>query len=87
MFEQGGEGGELSPDGAAGELSGLQVIAPGNDMGAGDKAHVPRPFKPDKAGKILDVGAIGAFGLWIFDVGEPFGFGRDLRKALEFRPR
>ena len=87
MLEQGGEGGEFAADGAAGQLTLFQVIAPGDDMGPGDAAHVLWARQADKAGKILDIGLIGAFGLRVFDIGEPFGLGRDVGQALEFRPR
>jgi len=48
VLKQGGEGRELTPDGAPGELAPLEVLAPREDVGPRNEAELIRRRDPDQ---------------------------------------
>lgn len=78
-----GEGGKFAPDGIVGEALPSELLTPGNHMGAG---HVPELFRLPQACedlKVFDVLLVGAAGVRVSEIGEPFEFRRNLRQILE----
>ena len=78
VIEQRGQGRELAPDAGGRQLAGLQVLAPGDDMGAGDGAQLRGPAQPGEGRELAHVDFVGPAGFGIGDVGEPFELGRNV---------
>ncbi|HUB50300.1 MAG TPA: hypothetical protein VMB73_35465 [Acetobacteraceae bacterium] len=64
---------------AAGEL-----VAPGDDVGAGDGTEFLRFGNAGEAHELAHRGLVGAAGLGVGQVGEPFDLGRHVGEAVEF---
>ena len=62
----------------------FQILAPGDQVGAGDGAELLRAGDPDEAGEVPHVLLVGAAGLLVRDIGEPLQFGRHFGQAPEF---
>ena len=62
IIEQGREGRELAADAGVGELAFLQVLSPGDDVGAGDRSQLGDAAEAGKGDKLLDVDLIGRRG-------------------------
>lgn len=78
-----GERGELPADGRGRQLTGLELLAPGQDVSPG---HIPKFPGLDDAGEaheFLHVVHVGAPRVPVVDVGEPLKLSRDFREALE----
>ena len=73
VFEQGGEGGELAPDRGSGQLAPLEILAPGEHVGPGDQAQLRRRRDANKAHEFLQVILVGAAGVGVIEIREPFG--------------
>ena len=87
VFKQGGEGGQLAPDRRAGELAPLEVLAPGEDMRAGDEPQFRRRGDADEGHELLQVIAVRAARVGIVDVRKPLGRRRHLGELVKFRRR
>src|SRR3569833_4521004 len=55
VFKQRREGGELAPQGAAGERTSLKVLPPGQNVRAADQPEFLRRVNPDEAHEFLQV--------------------------------
>ena len=86
VVEDGGEGRELPPDGRRGQGASLQILALGDDVGAGHGAEFLGPLDTDERGEVSQIVLVGPAGARILDVGEPLEFGRDPGQPLEFGP-
>ena len=80
IVEQSGERRELAPDAGVSEPAALQVLSPGDDVGAGDRSQLGDAAEAGKGDKLLDVDLIGAAG---FRIGEPFERGGNLGEVTE----
>src|SRR5947208_758298 len=78
---------ELAANGRTAELSLLQMLAPSNDVSAGDDPKLLRPPNPKKTRKVMNVNLIGAPGALVINVGKPLDFGRHRGQVLKLRPR
>jgi hypothetical protein len=76
VFEQGGQRGRPAPDRRAAESAPAQLVAPGGHMRAGYDAKFLRTLDAGKAHEVLHRVFVGAAGMMIGNVGEPFDFGR-----------
>jgi hypothetical protein len=83
IIEQGGEGRELAADAGGGELALLEVLALGDDVGAGDGAQLGDVAQAGEGNELLNVDLIGAAGFGVGEVGKPFELGRDLDAVVE----
>jgi hypothetical protein len=86
VIKQGGDGGQLAADGTGGQAPPLEVFAPGNEVGAGDLAHLLGPFNTGKRGEVPDVEAVSAPGARVIEVGKPLQLGRHVAQALKLGP-
>ena len=87
IFEQRGERREPVPDRAAAEPAPHQLVAPGDDVRAGDGAKFLRPGDAGEAHEVLHRVLVGAPGLRIGQVGEPLDFGRHVGEPVELGGR
>ena len=83
-IEQRGQRGELATDGRRRQGARFQVLAPGDQVGAGDGAKVLRANDPDEGGEVPHVLRVGAAGSGVGEVGEPLQGGRHGGQAPEF---
>lgn len=83
VVEQAGEGGELAADRGRGETALLQMLAPGEDMGAGHLAELLRCLQAEEGAEVFEVAPVGAAGARVVEVGEPLDGGRHPGEALE----
>jgi hypothetical protein len=83
IIEQGGERRELAANTGVSKLTLLQILSPGDDVGAGDGAQLTDAFEASEGDKLLDIDLIGAAGFRIGEVGEPFELGRNLGEVAE----
>jgi hypothetical protein len=75
IIEQGGERRELAADAGVGELAFLEVLAPGDDVGAGDGAQPGDAAEAGEGDELLDVDLVSPAGFGVGEVGEPFELG------------
>jgi hypothetical protein len=83
IVEQGGERQELAANAGSGELSLLEVLAPGDDVGAGDGAQLGDTTQAGEGDELLDIDLIGAAAFRIGEVGEPFELGWNVGEVAE----
>jgi hypothetical protein len=75
------------PDRAAAKRALRQLVAPGDDVGAG---HAAEFFRPDDAGEsheIPDGVFVGAAGAGVGEIGEPLDLGRHVGQPMELSCR
>jgi hypothetical protein len=75
IVEQSGKRRELAANTGVSKLTLLQILSPGDDVGAGDGAQLADAFEAGEGDELLDIDLIGAAGFGIGEVGEPFEFG------------
>jgi hypothetical protein len=83
ILKKGGQRRELAADGRRRQLSALDVLAPGDDVGAGDEPEFFRAVDADEGAEVGNVQVVGAAGFLVGDVGEPLELGGDLGQPLE----
>ena len=83
VVEQGRERRELAADAGVGEPAALQVLPPGDDVGAGDRSQPGDAAKAGKGDELLDIDLIGAASFRVGEVGEPFEFGGNVGEVAE----
>ncbi len=83
MIEQAGQGRQLPADGSRRVPPALQLLAPGERVGAGHPLELPRPHDPHKRHELADVALVRPARPRIADVGKPLGFGRHVGQPLE----
>jgi hypothetical protein len=83
IIEQGGEGRELTADTGGSERALLEVLAPGDDVGAGDGAQLGDAAQAGEGDELLDVDLVGAAGFGVGEVGEPFELGGNVSQITE----
>jgi hypothetical protein len=54
-LEQRRQGPELAPDAGGARLRSLELVAPGDDVGASDAAHLDRPPQASECRELLDI--------------------------------
>lgn len=93
ILEHRGQGREAMPD--RGIAPGLavpvdattKIVAPGDDMGAGDHAAFVGPGDAGEAHKVGHRGLIGTAGVRVGDVGEPLDLGGDVGEPVKLGGR
>ena len=85
ILEQRGQRREAVPHRAAARASARQIVAPGDDVGAGHGAEFLRPIDAGEAHEIADRLFVGAAGVAVGEVGEPFDLGRNIGEPVKFR--
>ena len=83
IFEQRGQRGQPVPDRRAAELASAQLVAPGDQMRARHGAEFLRPPDAGEAHEVLHRVFVGAAGVPVADVGEPFDLGRHVGEFLK----
>ena len=83
MIEQAGQRRQLSADGSRCVAPSLQLLAPGERVGAGHQPELPRPSDAHERHELPDVALVRPPSPWIGNVGEPLGLGRHVAQALE----
>ena len=83
IFEQRGQRGQPVPDRRAAEPAPAQLVAPGDQMRAGHGAEFFRTADAGEAHEVLHRVFVGAAGVRVADVGEPFDLGRHVGEFLE----
>jgi hypothetical protein len=87
VLEEGGEGGEAVALGHAAKSTPRQIVAPGDDVGAGHGAELDGLPDAGEAHEVLQGVLVGASRRRAAEVGEPLQLGRNLGQALEGRRR
>jgi hypothetical protein len=79
------QGRHLAPNGSRGQLPAVQVLAPGDDMGSGNEPEFGR--RPDRRERheLFQVIAVRSPRVHVVDVGEPFGFRRNVGELRKLR--
>ena len=85
VIEEGTDGGEFAPDGGRAELLPFEILAPGDDVGAGHRAQFDMILDAEELNELADVLAVGEAGVAVGEVGEPLGFGGHLGELAELR--
>src|SRR5271155_878327 len=83
IIEQGRQRREFAPDARRGEYARLEVLAPGDNVGASDGAQLSWLAQAGEGGELADIVAVGPPGFGIGDIGEPFELGRHLGEIAE----
>jgi hypothetical protein len=86
VVEERGDRGQLAPDGAGGQAAALEVLSPGDQVGAADLAHFFRALDAGEGRELLDVDSVSSAGAGVVQVGEPFHLGRHVPQPLELGP-
>ena len=76
VVEQGRQRRELAADRGRRERPPLQVFAPGDQVGAGDRSEVLRFVEAREGGEVFHVAPVGPTGFLVPEVGEPLQLGR-----------
>ncbi len=83
MIEQARQRRQLPPDGGRRVATPLQLLAPGERVGAGHQPELPRPHDAHERHELADVALVRPPRPRIGNVGEPLGLGRHVAQALE----
>ena len=83
IFEQRGQRSQPVPDRRAAEPALAQLVAPGDQMRAGHDAEFLRTPDAGKAHEVLHRVFVGASGMMVGDVGEPFDLGRHIGELVK----
>ena len=62
----------------------VEVLAPGDDVSAGNQAQFDWCANAGKGHEFFEVISVCASRMWVVDVGKPLGFGRYILKLGEF---
>ena len=85
VIEERADGGEFTPDGGRAELLPFEVLAPGDDVGAGHGAQFDVILDAEELDELADVLAVGEAGVAVGEVGEPLGLGGHFSELAELR--
>ena len=85
ILEQRGQRRETVADGGAAELAASHVVAPGDDVGAGDRAEFVRPGDTGEPHEIADRVLVGAPCAAVAEIGEPLDLGGHVGEPVKFR--
>ena len=83
IFEQRCERRQPMPDGAAAKPTLGQLVAPRDDVRAGDSAEFLRPADAGEAHEVADGVFVGAAGAGVAEIGEPLDLGRHVRQPVK----
>jgi len=87
IIEQGRKRRELAANGGISQAASLELLAPGDDMGARHGAELGGTAQTGKGAELPDIDAVGLAGFGIGDVGKPFKLRRDLGEVAILRRR